>query len=167
MPKDYLNDSEIVEATLVDPADMPHTPVVHNPIVSVQPSKPMTALESEICELHSLGKSTKYISDTLGINTSTVRSTLAKPHIRDFVYELVNAQYTSRLEGRLRLINAVIDAKLEKIEADHDGDLSKSTSKDIVDLMVISDNMQKEKTKKELGTDSNVYLQIINQVTGS
>lgn len=154
--------------TLTDPEFdiVPHEPVEHNPLVMVEPSKPMTVLESDICELYSMAKSTKYIADTLGVNMSTVRSTLAKPHIKDFVYELVNAQYLSKLEGRVRIINAVIDAKLEKIEEDFEGDLSKVTKKDIVDLMIISDNMSKEKTKKELGTDSNVYLQIINQVTG-
>ena len=159
------NVPEGTEITLID-AEVEHIPVVHNPIVKVNPTKPMTVLESDICELHSICKSTKAISVELGVTPKTVRDILAKPHIRDFVFELINAQYASKLEGRLRIINSVIDAKLEKIEEEFDGDLSKITKKDIIDLLVVSDNMQKEKTKKELGTDSNVYLQIMNTVTG-
>ena len=172
-PKEFMQKvradlDEAVGMTLVDPdveEDKPHVPVVHNPLVMVMPSKPMTVLETDICEMHSLGKSTAYIANFLGILPHTVRNTLAKPHIRDFVYELVNAQYTSKLEGRLRIINSIIEAKLEKIEEMADGDMSQVTKKDVVDLMVITDNMMKEKQKKELGADSNVYLQIINAVT--
>ena len=163
-----MSDEKTLDIVLSDPEEnlVPHEPVVHNPMVSIEPSIPMTVLESEICELYSIGNSTKSIADILGINTSTVRNTLAKPHIRDFVSELINAQYTTKLEGRLRIINSVIDAKLEKIEEEFDGDLSKVTKKDIIDLLVVSDNMQKERTKKELGTGDNVYLNIINQITG-
>ena len=163
-PKTNIMDLILTDPEFEDKA--PHVPVVHNPLVLVEPAVPMTVLESDICELYSVGKSTKAISAELGIQPHTVRNTLAKPHIRDFVNELVNAQYLSKLEGRVRIINSVIDAKLEKIEEDFDGDLSKVTKKDIIDLMVISDNMAKERTKAELGTDSNVYLQIINTVTG-
>ena len=164
-----LKDTEPSTAiTLIDLEDneTPHVPQVHNPLVQVVPSKPMTVLETDICEMHSLGKSTAYIANFLGINPSTVRNTLAKPHIRDFVYELVNAQYLSKLEGRIRIINSIIDAKLEKVEKEAGGDMSTASRKDVVDLMSVVDGMQKEKQKKELGADSNVYLQIISTVTG-
>ena len=162
------NKTDGVDLIIVDPDDItePHIPVEHNPMVRVEPAKPMTVLESDICELYSVGKSVKVISERLGVGVNTVRVTLAKPHIRDFVNELVNAQYLSKLEGRVRIINSVIDAKLEKIEEEFEGDLSKATKKDIIDLMQIVDGMNKEKQKKELGADTNVYLNIINQVAG-
>ena len=165
---DLTNELEKLDIVLEDPSeDLEITdPVVHNPLVAVEPAKPMTVLESNVCELYSLGRSSKAISDELGVTPSTVRNILSKPHIRDFVGDLINAQYTTKLEGRLRIINSVIDAKLEKIEQEFDGDLSKVTKKDVIDLIVISDNIQKERQKKELGTDSNVYLQIMQQVTG-
>jgi len=141
-------------------------PVVHNPIVEVKPATPMTTTETQICELYSSGHSTKSIAETLGIGAYTVRNVLSKPHIKDFVNELINAQYASTLEGRLRILNKVVDAKLEKIEEEYDGDFSKATKKDIVDLLVIGDNMLKERQKKELGTNDNVYLNIVQQITG-
>jgi len=140
--------------------------VVHHPIVEVAPATPMTALETNICELYSIGKSTKGIAEELGISPTTVRNTLGKPHIKDFVSELVNAQYASSLEGRLRIVNKIIDAKLEKIEEEYDGDFSKATKKDVVDMLMIADGMLKERQKKELGTSDNVYLSIVNQITG-
>ena len=153
---------------LVDPEEEekePFEPVVHNPLVMVTPAKAMTVLESEVCELYSVANSTTAIATKLGITPKTVRNILAKPHIKEFVNSLVEAQYLSKLEGRLRIVNKIIDAKLEKIEEDFGGDFSKATRKDVVDLLVVADNMQKEKQKKELGTDNNMYIQILNQVS--
>ena len=142
-------------------------PVVHSPIVSVVPAKPMTALETNICELYSTGKSTKAISTELSINMSTVRNILGKPHIKEFVNDLINAQYMTSLEGRLRLVNSIIDAKLERIEVEFNGDMASASKKDVLDLIIISDNMQKERTKKELGASDNVYVNIINSIMDS
>ena len=158
-------DKDIILLDLEDIDTKPHIPVVHNPMVIVTPSKAMTVLESEICELYSIAKSTAAIAESLGISTSTVRTTLAKPHIKDFVAQLVNAQYLTHLEGRLRILNKIIDDKIERIEGEFDGDFSQATKKDIVDLMVVSDTLQKERTKKELGLSDNIYVQILNQIT--
>ena len=56
------------DLVLLDPEfdAVPHVPVEHNPLVMVEPAIPMTVLESDICELHSMAKSTKYIADHLG-----------------------------------------------------------------------------------------------------
>ena len=144
----------------------PREDVVHNPIVEVTPSTPMTSLETSIAELYSTGKSSKSIADELGITTNTVRGILGKAHIKDFVSGLVNAQYASSVEGRLRIINRIVDAKLEKLEEEYDGDFSNATKKDIVDLLVVADGMLKERQKKELGVSDNVYMNIIQQITG-
>lgn len=153
-------------AELVDAEDEDFEPVVHSPIVEVQPPLPMTSLETKICELYSVGKSTRAISEELGIQPHTVRSTLAKPHIKEFVNDLINAQYNTAIEGRLRLLHRIIDDKVEHIEREYDGDFANATKKDIVDLLVIADNMLKERQKKELGTNDNVYLNIVQQITG-
>lgn len=150
---------------ILEDSEVEHIPVVHNPVVEVVPSKPMTVLESDIAEYYSMGDSSTLIASKLGITASTVRNTLAKPHIRDFVSELVSASYLAKKEGRLRIINKIIDAKIEKIE-EAGGDFSTATKKDVVDLLQISDVMLKEQEKKDLGVSDNVYLNIINQVTG-
>lgn len=139
--------------------------VVYTPIVDATPKVPMTTVERAICDLFSTGKSTKAIADEVGVSVGTVRTILGKPHIKDFVNELVNAQYTVQLEGRLRIINKIVDDKLEELELNHGGNLAHATKKDLVDLLVIEDNMLKERQKKELGTNDNVYLNIIQQIT--
>ena len=139
--------------------------VIYTPIVDATPKVPMTTVERAICDLFSTGKSTKAIADELSVGVGTVRTILGKPHIKEFVNELVNAQYTVQLEGRLRLINKIVDDKLEELELNHGGNLAHATKKDLVDLLIIEDNMLKERQKKELGTNDNVYLNIIQQIT--
>lgn len=162
--KQMLANLPTSELEIIDDEDF--EPTVHNPLVEVTPAIPMTTLETQICELYSLGKPTRAIAEELGIGANTVRNTLGKPHIKEFVNDLINAQYNTALEGRLRIINRIIDDKLERIERDFDGDFANATKKDVVDLMVVSDNMLKERQKKELGTNDNVYLNIVQQITG-
>jgi hypothetical protein len=128
------------------------------------PKKPMTVSERYVAELYSLGESPKAIASKTGLPHTTVKTIINKPHIKEFVTELVNAQYNVMKEGRLRLLNKIIDDKLEKLEEEYGGDLSNATKKDLVDLLVIMDGMLKEKEKAELGTGSDTYVNIIQQV---
>jgi hypothetical protein len=133
-------------------------------LIEYTPEKPLTVTERYICELYSLGHSPKRIASELGMPVSAIRRTLAKPHIASFVKELVNAQYAVMKEGRLRILNKIIEDKLEKLEEEFGDDLSGATKKDIVDLLVIVDNLQKEKEKAELGTVGDTYVNVINQI---
>jgi len=154
-----------MEITFEDGEEV-YEPVVHSPVVEVSPATPMTSLETKIAEEYSMGKSTRAIAEGLGISPKTVRDVLGKPHIKVFVNDLINAQYVSSVEGRLRIVHRIVDAKLEKLEEEYDGDFSNATKKDIVDLLVIADGMLKERQKKELGVSDNVYMNIVNQITG-
>jgi hypothetical protein len=128
------------------------------------PSKPLTVVERYICELYARGESPRKIATEMGIPYATVSRILAKPHIKEFVKELVNEQYTVIKEGRLRLLNRIIEDKLEALEREHGGDLSKATKKDVVDLIVTMDNMMKEREKAELGVTDDTYIAVIQQV---
>ncbi len=126
--------------------------------------KPLSINERAVCELYAEGKSIKHISNTLGISESGVNKILNTPHIKEYVKELITEQYSTLKEGRLRIINKIIEDKLQVLEEKYGDDLSKATSKDVVDLIVIVDQMMKEREKKELGTEGNTYINILNQI---
>jgi len=131
---------------------------------SVESSKPISLTERKVSLMYADGNSHRTISDTLGIPVQTVKNILSREHIRDFVGNLIKDQYTTLKEGRLRVLNKIIDDKIAKLEEESGGDLAGSTKKDIVDLMVIMDNMLKEREKAELGTTQDTYIQVIQQV---
>jgi len=131
---------------------------------SVLPPQPLTLTERYIAELYAKGLSSKKIATVLGLRQQVVSRVLQKPELRNFVTELVNAQYTTIKEGRLRVLNKIIEDKLEALEREYDGDLSSATKKDIVDLIQIVDNMLKEKEKAELGTGGDTYVNILQQI---
>jgi len=127
-------------------------------------TKPLTLNERAVCEMYADGKSVRKISQELGISESGVQKILNAPHVKEYVKDLIKEQYASLKEGRLRIINKIIEDKLQKLEETYGDDLSKATSKDVVDLIVVVDNMMKEREKKELGTENNTYINILNQV---
>ncbi len=126
--------------------------------------KPLSINERAVCELYAEGKSVKYISNTLGISESGVNKILNTPYIKEYVKELITEQYSTLKEGRLRIINKIIEDKLQVLEEKYGDDLSKATSKDVVDLIMVVDQMMKEREKKELGTEGNTYINILNQI---
>jgi hypothetical protein len=126
--------------------------------------EPLTLLERTVCELTAERKGRQEIANYLGVPLSTVRCILAKPHIKSFIQDIVIAQYELTKEYRLSLLNKVIEAKIGNIEDELDGDFSKATKKDIIDLLIIQDNMLKEREKKELGTSDDTYITLLQQV---
>jgi hypothetical protein len=128
------------------------------------PKKPLTVLERYVCELYASGHNPKAISVKIGMPVQSIRSLLAKPYVREFVSELIQAQYNVIKEGRLRILNKIVEDKLEEIEEQHDGNLAKATKKDVVDLLLAMDSMLKEREKAELGTSDDTYINIIQQV---
>jgi hypothetical protein len=126
--------------------------------------KPLTSLEYKVCELYAEGASTKIISETLGAPVTTVKAILSRNHVKSVISEMVRDQYLTLKEGRLRVINKIIDDKIRKLEEETDGDMSSATKKDIVDLLVIADSMLKEREKAELGTTQDTYVQVIQQI---
>jgi len=131
---------------------------------SVVSDEPLSALERSICELFAQGKSPSLIALDLQVSTQSVNNVLGLKKVKKFLKDVINEQFNVLKEGRLRILNKIINDKLAKLERDNGGDLADSTNKDIVDLMREMDNMLKEREKKELGTNDNTYINILKQV---
>jgi hypothetical protein len=128
------------------------------------PKAPLSITERYISELYAIGKSPKQISVELGLPVSTVRNKLSKDTVVSFVSDLVSTQLTTLKEGRIRILNKIIDDKLTFIEEELGGDFALATRKDVVDVIQILDGVLKEKEKAELGTTDNTYINLIQQV---
>jgi hypothetical protein len=130
----------------------------------VLPSKPLSLLERAICELYADSKTRTGIATYLGISVGQVKRILSKDYIKSFIQELVSTQYDMTKEYRISLLDKVIKAKIDAIENDLAGDYAQATKKDLVDLIMIQDSMLKEREKKELGTNEDTYITLLQQI---
>ena len=125
---------------------------------------PINELERNICELYAEGNSIDFIAVDLGLEKRAVISTIKKPHCNKYIKELITELNAASKEGRIRILNRIIEDKIKKVEEDLGGDFASATNKDLPDLIIAMDNMLKEKEKKELGTQENTTIQILNQI---
>lgn len=131
----------------------------------VTSKKPLSLVERSICELRADKKTNTDIANYLGLTITEVKRVLARDHVKFFLQELINAQYEISKEYRLELINKIISAKVKKIEeGEEDVDFASATKKDLVDLLLIQDSMLKEREKKELGTNEDTYVTLLQQI---
>lgn len=130
----------------------------------VSPTKPMDLVERAVCELRADKKSNMDISQYLGISISEVRRVLKRENVKNFLKDLINSQYELSKEYRLEVISKIITAKINEMEASENPNFSEVTKKDIVDLLMIQDGMLKEREKKELGTNQDTYITLLQQV---
>ena len=84
--------------------------------------------------------------------------------MRSFLKDLINAQYELSKEYRLELMDKIISAKIKDIENSENPNFSSATKKDLVDLLLIQDSMLKEREKKELGTNEDTYVTLLQQI---
>ena len=130
----------------------------------VSSKKPLSLLERAVCELRADRKSNKYIANYLGASLSEVKSILSRPHVKEFLQDLINAQYEISKEYRLELLSKIAEDKIKEVEREHNGDFAKATKKDLVDILMLQDTILKEREKKELGTTEDTYINLIQQV---
>jgi hypothetical protein len=129
------------------------------------PSKPLTLVERAVCELRADKKSNMYIASYLGISLVDVKRILARNTVKEFLQTLINAQYDLSKEYRLEIMGKIIDSKIREIEEDMAGDYKGATKKDLVDLIMLQDSLLKEREKKELGTNEDTYITLLQQIT--
>ena len=134
--------------------------------------KPLSVLERTIVDMYSAGHSIKNIALEVGAPISTIKNILNRPEVKEVSNALVLGTGIAMKAERYRLLNAIIEDKLKKLEdnVDEDGNqvgsVSDLTNKDIVDLLNIADNWGKEKEKADLGTDKgNIYVTLLQQLT--
>jgi predicted transcriptional regulator len=165
---DFTEDGELEDAMIEELRSKALEPIKDSEIEltlpDVLPNKPMPLIERYISELYALGKSVKQVAIELGLGINTVRNILAKEDVRLFVADLVNTQLTTAKEGRIRVLNKIIEDKITFIEEKLGGDFALATKKDVVDVIQALDGMLKEKEKAELGTSENTYINLIQQV---
>lgn len=126
---------------------------------------PLSLVERAVCELRADKKTNLEVALFLGISSNDVKNIINRKHVKEFLQQLINAQYDVTKEYKLELLSKVIDAKLKALE-DEDGkiDFANSTRKDIVDLLLIQDSLLKEREKKELGTSEDTYITLLQQI---
>jgi len=125
---------------------------------------PINNIERSICELYAEGNSLDFISVELGLDKKVIKSTIKKPQCNKLIKELIEELNAASKEGRVRILNRIIEDKIVQIETEFGGNFAFSTNKDLPDLLVAMDNMLKEREKKELGTQENTTIQILNQI---
>jgi len=160
---EHLNSVAVVEETKDDK--------VVNAMEAYQPesleftniSRPLSFDEHYIAEQYAKGFTPQAIAVEMGKTKGAVQRILNRKDVKEVVSELVRSQYTTMKEGRLRILNKIIDDKLALFERSG-GNLALSTKKDVVDLIALMDNMLKEEEKASLGTTEDTYITIINSV---
>jgi len=124
---------------------------------------PISNLERQVCEMYAEGYSTDLISAEVGLDTKTVTNILRKKKNKELVKELITELNIASKEGRLRIMNRIIEEKIKAYEQNGKS-LAESTTKDIPDLIMMVDNMLKEREKKELGATDNPVINILTQI---
>jgi len=130
----------------------------------VESAVPLTLVERVICEMRADKKTNSVIASELGLSITVIKRVLAKEYVKAFLKDLINAQYDLTKEYRLEIMDKIIKSKMEQVERDLEGDFSKATRKDLVDLLLIQDSMLKEREKKELGTNEDTYITLLQQI---
>lgn len=129
---------------------------------------PLSLVERQIIDMYSSGYSVKSISLDLGCPQSTIKSILNKPQVREIANSLIMDTGLAIKAERFRLLNSIIEDKIKVVEerVDEDGNYtgrpSDLSSRDVVELIKLIDDIGKEKEKKELGTaQGNMYIQLV------
>lgn len=134
---------------------------------------PLSALEMQICDSYSLGKTKLEISVSLGVPIPTITRLLKKPAVQTFVHDLIMASSMAMKSERIRIASRIAEDKMKEfITENEDGELvvdfARGSDKDLLNVIKTIDDMQKENEKKELGTGESVtYINILNQMMDS
>lgn len=134
--------------------------------------KPLSVLERTIVDMYSAGHSIRNIALEVGAPLNAIKNILNKPEVREVSNQLVLGTGVALKAERYRILNAIVEDKIKKLEEAVDdegnpiGSMSDLTNKDLVDLLNLADNWGKEKEKADLGTDkSNIYVTLLQQLT--
>ena len=129
-----------------------------------QLEKPLTTFERFVVEKKALGWSESRIALELGVDENAVRRTLNKPVVKE-VYNTIMEEVKSGIKNEIvGIYLKIIRDRVREIEEKYNGDFSKASKRDMVDLLMGLDSIMKEEEKKKLGTGGNVFVNILQQV---
>ena len=115
----------------------------------------MTPIEREIAFNIAEGVRHNAIAELLGVDVRTVKLISNRARVKAFVTEYVEETTAILKDKREQLLAQIIEAKLDKID-----NMADASELDIAHLLVMQDNMGKEKEKAKL--QSGNQNQIVN-----
>jgi len=138
--------------------------VTDKAVMGVTPKKPLSFEEYQIVDMYIEGKTEAQIAMDLALTTKYIKTVLSRPYIRNYVNEIVEVTQYAMKQNRIRLLNLIVNAKVEET-LEQGLSYADLTKKDVVDLIRELDGLQKEKEKKELGTNqNNTYVNILQKI---
>jgi predicted transcriptional regulator len=130
-------------------------------------SKGLNAIEWKIAELLSKGKTRKEVANELGISISEVYTIANRKPVKHKVEEMTSTIANEVLNKHVRLLDAIIESKLEKLEKEGK-ELSEITNKDIIDLLNQLSKLRAEndmvETRAKLTSDGGGYASILQSI---
>jgi len=129
---------------------------------TVEGLKVLAPLEKEVAMEVVNGVSMKSIATVLDLDLVTVKMIRNRTHVRKFIKEYMNEITLKHKENREELIAQIIEARMNNLGEGED--LSTLSNKDTLDLILALDNIQKEKEKATLGTETNQVVNILNLI---
>jgi CRISPR/Cas system CMR-associated protein Cmr5 small subunit len=130
--------------------------------VKLYNSNELSTLELKVAILLADGKSIKGISGSLNIPQATVKKLKNSKKVKKYISSYLDETSTIIKRNREQLLAQIIDSKLDKLQEDED--LSDLTEKDVVDLAIALDSMQKEREKSELNNDTMQIVNVLNMI---
>ena len=124
-------------------------------------------LEEEIIELYTKGITRQDIALKLDVPINIVNRVFNKPNIKEKIAEIVETRELLLKEKQTAVLEEITNKMIEK--AKEKGDITKllNQNRDILDVIAVTDKLNKEQEKKRLGTsENNVIINILNQLSG-
>jgi len=124
-------------------------------------------IEEEIVTLYTEGYDREAIAQKLDIPISVVNRVFTKPDIKEKIAEIIEMRELLLREKHTQILDEVTDKMLEKAREAGDISVILNSNRDILDVIALTDKINKEQEKKRLGTsDKNVFVNILQQLTG-
>jgi transcriptional regulator with XRE-family HTH domain len=127
----------------------------------------LNAYEYKVAEMLSTGSTRKEIAEELGITISEVYQLAARKGVKSKTKELTANIADETLSKHIRLLDAMIESKLEKLDSE-DKTLADATNKDIVDLMNQLSKLRAENdmvdTRAKLTSETGGYASILQSI---
>lgn len=123
--------------------------------------KPISLLDRSILEAYALGKSEKTIASELGISVKNVKNVVYRPENAKLLSDMVTSLNNMVKARSIAVLSSIIEDKLSNYE----GNAADMTKKDVVDVIMSLDSLNKEREKKELGTaGGDTYVNILTNL---
>jgi transcriptional regulator with XRE-family HTH domain len=127
----------------------------------------LNAYEYKVAEMLSTGSTRKEVAEELGITISEVYQITARKGVKSKTKELTANIADETLSKHIRLLDAMIESKLEKLDSE-DKTLADATNKDIVDLMNQLSKLRAENdmvdTRAKLTSEGGGYASILQSI---